>query len=173
MIAVTLTGDVVTNAIIVAGPAQAASLGAEIPNTPGVGIGWIKNGDGTFSPPPPPPPPTPTCAEVDAERDRRVREGVTVSVTGYGPVALQGRDMDMRNLHGLATAAQLRLAAGAGATLTPFRDKANVIHQLSQPQIIDLWSKGAAFVSAVFQAAWALKDAPTIPPDFANDRHWP
>ncbi len=120
--------------------------------------------------------PTPlviTHADIDRERDRRVLDGVVVTVAGYGEVSLQGRDIDMRNLHGLATAAQLRIAGGAGATVTPFRDKANVIHQLTQPQILDLWSQGAAFVSAVFQSAWALKDGGPIPADFADDGYWP
>lgn len=110
---------------------------------------------------------------IDAERDRRVLAGVVVTVAGYGEVSLQGRDIDVRNLHGLATAAQLRIAGGAGATVTPFRDKTNVIHELTQPQILDVWSQGAAFVSAVFQSAWALKDNPPIPADYADDIHWP
>lgn len=120
--------------------------------------------------------PTPlviTHADIDRERDRRVMEGLAVTLAGYGQVILQGRDIDMRNLHGLATAAQLRIASGAGGVVTPFRDKANVIHQLTQPQILDLWSQGAAFVSAVFQSAWALKDGGPIPADFADDGYWP
>lgn len=120
-----------------------------------------------------PPAPALSGADIDRERDRRVQAGLTVTVAGYGDVALQGRDIDMRNLHGLATAAQLRIAGGAGATLTPFRDRNNEIHQLNQMQILDLWSQGAAFVSAVFQSAWALKDNPPIPANFADDEFWP
>lgn len=128
---------------------------------------------GQIAPYVPPPPPALTGADIDRERDRRVMDGLVVTVAGYGEVSLQGRDIDMRNLHGLATAAQLRIAGGAGATQTPFRDKANVIHELTQAQILDLWSQGAAFVSAVFQSAWALKDNPPIPADYAEDTHWP
>lgn len=130
----------------------------------------LADGPAAYVPPPPTPP---TGMDVDRERDRRVMEGIAVTLAGYGQVILQGRDIDMRNLHGLATAAQLRIASGAGGVVTPFRDKANVIHQLTQPQILDLWSQGAAFVSAVFQSAWALKDGGPIPADFADDGYWP
>lgn len=120
------------------------------------------------------PPVVVTGADIDRERDRRVQAGVVVTLAGYGPVALQGRDMDQRNLHGLATAAQLRIAAGQGNVTSPFRDRDNVIHTLTQVQILDLWSQGAAFVTAVFQAAWALKDGPDpIPVDFTDDGYWP
>lgn len=120
-----------------------------------------------------PPAPPITGADIDKERDRRVVAGVVVTVAGYGDVALQGRDMDMRNLHGLATAAQLRLAAGAGAYVTTFRDRENEMHDLTQAQVIDLWSQGAAFVSSVFQSAWALKDGQSIPADYTDDGYWP
>lgn len=114
-----------------------------------------------------------TGADIDKERDRRVVAGVVVTVAGYGDVALQGRDMDMRNLHGLATAAQLRLAVGAGAYVTTFRDRENVMHNLTQAQVLDLWSQGAAWVSLVFQSAWALKDGQSIPDDYTDDGYWP
>lgn len=118
-------------------------------------------------------PPPITNANIDVERDRRIVAGVVVTVAGYGDVALQGRDMDMRNLHGLATAAQLRLAAGWGAYVTTFRDRENVMHDLTQAQVLDLWSQGAAFVSSVFQSAWALKDGQSIPADYTDDGYWP
>lgn len=120
-----------------------------------------------------PPPPPILNADIDAERDRRVVAGVVITVAGYGDVALQGRDMDMRNLHGLATAAQLRLAVGAGAYVTTFRDRENVMHNLTQGQVLDLWSQGAAWVSLVFQSAWALKDGQSIPDDYTDDSYWP
>ena len=120
-----------------------------------------------------PPPPQVYGADIDAERDRRVVAGVVITVPGYGDVALQGRDMDMRNLHGLATAAQLRMAVGAGAYVTTFRDRENVMHNLTQAQVLDLWSQGAAWVSLVFQSAWALKDGQSIPNDYTDDGYWP
>ena len=112
--------------------------------------------------------------KVNLERDRRVRIGSTFAVAGYGSIRIGGDDTTIRNLQGLAFAAQLRLAQGDNTTLTPFRDEDNVIHQLAPAQVIDLWSKGAAFVESVFAAAWTLKDRPEgIPSDFTNDIYWP
>lgn len=111
--------------------------------------------------------------EVNAERDRRIAAGVTVYVEGYGPVALQGREKDQTNLLGLQAAAAMRLAAGDTVTLTKFRDADNVDHMLTPPQIVDLWAKGAAWISATYDASWGLKALDPIPADYADDTHWP
>lgn len=127
-----------------------------------------------YVPPPPPVPEPPSTEDVNRERDRRVNLGSTFTVTGYGPVRIAGDDTTIRNLQGLAFAAQLRLGQGDTTTLTPFRDEDNVIHQLAPAHILDLWSQGAAYVSAVFAAAWALKDNPAgIPSDYTSDTYWP
>lgn len=115
----------------------------------------------------------PTGKMVNAERDRRVELGAVISVTGYGPVRLTGTTTDTRNLQALAFSAQLRIGQGDTSTLTPFRDADNVIHQLTPMEVIDLWAQGSAFVSALFQAAWALKDAESgIPADYIDDSYW-
>lgn len=113
------------------------------------------------------------AAAVMTERDRRIVEGTVISVAGYGPVSLQGRQVDRDNLSDLAFAASLRISVGAGATLTGFRDKANVIHQLTQPQVVDLWMQAGAYVSAVYESSWVLKDMAEIPADFTDDGYWP
>ncbi|MDW4550890.1 DUF4376 domain-containing protein [Defluviimonas sp. D31] len=139
--------------------------------------GWVIHAAALAMDPAPyvaPPPPPPTGADVNAERDARVRAGRVVEIAGHGPVRLGGSEADIRNLQGLAVAAQLRLAAGDGAAITLFRDEDNVIHALDQAQTLALWSAGAAYVSAVFQAGWALKDNPAgIPADFRDGSHWP
>lgn len=114
-----------------------------------------------------------TPGGVNAERARRILGGVVVMVPDHGAVALGGSDVDMRNLQGLAFAAQLRIAQGQGGTLTTFRDNDNVDHQLTQPQVLALWSAGAEYISDVFKASWALKDQDPIPADFAADQFWP
>lgn len=122
---------------------------------------------------PPTEDPVVTAQMVNAERDRRVALGATVQIDGYGTVPLQGRLQDQTNLLGLVTAASLRVAAGDTATTTKFRDAANVDHDLTPPQIVEMWSKGAAWISAVFEASWALKAADPIPLDYAANSHWP
>lgn len=120
-----------------------------------------------------PQPPTPSSAVVNAERDRRVSAGTTVTIDGYGPVPLQGRDQDQTNLLGLVTAANLRIASGDTATLTKFRDVENVDHMLTPPQIVEMWSKGSAWISAVYDASWTIKAMNPIPTDYADDSRWP
>lgn len=139
----------------------------EVPLQPGEwyvwdGSAWVFN------------PPAPTNASVNRERDRRVLLGKTFEVPGIGGVRIGGDDTTVRNLQGLAFAAQMRLAQGDTTTITMFRDEDNVIHDLLPAQVISLWSQGAAFVSACFAAAWALKDNTAgIPADYQDDTYWP
>ena len=111
--------------------------------------------------------------DVNAERDRRVLAGSSFPVTGGPTIPVAGDETTSRNLQGLAFAAQLRIAQGDTTTLTPYRDEANVVHQLVPGQVIELWSQGAAFISAVYQASWVLKDQAPIPTDYKEDDHWP
>lgn len=115
----------------------------------------------------------PTAEAVNRERQRRVLAGATFAIPGAS-VRLTGDETTTTNLQALAFAAQLRLASGDSTTQTPFRDADNTIHQLVPAQVLQLWSAAAAWVSATFLASWTLKDNPTgIPPDYADDIHWP
>lgn len=111
--------------------------------------------------------------DVNAERARRVLRGTTVTVPGVGPIPLQGRDEDARNLQALAFAASLRIAAGDTSTPTTFHDADNVDHQLMPLQMLALWQGAAAYVSAVYAASWAIKAVSPIPLDYVNDERWP
>lgn len=117
--------------------------------------------------------PAPTTDDVNAERARRLQAGVDITLSTSEVIALQGRDEDMRNLHGLCTAAQLRLAGGDTTHETTFRDRNNTDHTLTPSKVVELWSQGAAWVSSVYQASWTIKDAGTIPADYASDSRWP
>lgn len=118
-------------------------------------------------------PPAPSSVDVNNERDRRINAGTAVQIAGYGSVPLQGRDKDQRNLLGLQAAAAMRLAAGDNATLTKFRDADNVDHMLTPSQIVELWSKGAAWISDTYDASWDIKALDPIPADYADDSRWP
>lgn len=119
--------------------------------------------------------PAPVTTEaVNAERDRRIIAGTDITVTGVvGVVALQGRDVDQRNMLGLVQAASLRLAQGDTTTVIKFRDRNNVDHDLVPAQVIEMWSIGAAWLSATIAASWAIKALDPIPQDYAADARWP
>lgn len=111
--------------------------------------------------------------DINRERARRVENGVSVGVTGVSTtIPINGRQQDLTNLQALAFAAQMRIAAGDTTTLTTFRDKANVNHELTPPQIMELYQKGASWVSAVYAVSWSLKDGET-PNDYDDDAYWP
>lgn len=117
--------------------------------------------------------PEPTNADVTVERDRRALAGKTFTLSSGPQVAVAGDDITTRNLQALALAAQARMAVGDD-TATPYRDETNTIHNLTPAQVFELWSQGSAYVSAIYQASWALKDNPAgIPADFTGDHHWP
>lgn len=115
----------------------------------------------------------PTAAEIDRERDARIMSGCTVAVTAIGDIPVVGRQQDKDNMQGLVQAATIRISAGDTATLTPFRDNDDVIHQLTPPQVVELWQGAASYLSAVYQYSWALKDNPPVPYDFKSDAYWP
>ena len=110
---------------------------------------------------------------VTAERDRRLNAGVVVTVTGYGNIAVQGRPTDQINLIALGDTARDLQAGGVTAAVIPFRDGNNATHNLTAVQMIEVVRKGKMSASGLYAAAWVLKDATTIPADFADDRHWP
>ena len=110
---------------------------------------------------------------INAERERRIIEGVHISVTGYAnPIALQGRQEDKTNLLSLSQAASGRLAQGNTTHQTIFRDKNNEKHTLAPAQVYELWALGAAWVEGVMQSSWVLKDMDPIPSDFTDDGYW-
>jgi len=115
----------------------------------------------------------PTGDAVNRERQYRILAGRVFPVTGTDGVWVAGDDVTMRNLQGLAFAAQLRLAQGDAGTVTPYRDESNTIHNLVPAQVVELWSLGSAYISAIYQSSWALKDGESIPADYADDKHWP
>ena len=115
-----------------------------------------------------------TGEQVNRERDRRVRLGTDFALTGGPTVAVAGDDQTKVNLHAMALAAKARMDAGDVATLTPYRDENNAIHNLTPPQLFELWSMGSAYISAIYQASWVLKDNPAgVPTDYKEDTHWP
>lgn len=121
---------------------------------------------------------TVTTDEVNTERQERIETGVSVTVNGNNDsIHLTGADKDKTNLLGLAVAAQLRLSQGDYTHLTTFHDGGNVDHDLTPMQVIELWSKGAAWIEANYRASWNLKNLPEygeeIPNDFFDDKYWP
>ena len=113
------------------------------------------------------------AAKVNVERALRLEAGTTVTLSTSEAITLQGRDEDMRNLHGICTAAQLRLAGGDTTTETTFRDGTNTDFTLLPAQVIELWSLGSAWVSAGYAASWVIKDADPIPEDYDAESRWP
>ncbi len=164
-----LIGTVITN-LIEADAEFAAEIGAvTVPDN--ADIGWTFNGS-TYVPPVEPDVVL-TTQDVNAERDRRELAGCTVTVPGAGPIPLEGNEKSMRNLQGLAFAASLRLGQGDTTTVTVFRDAVNVDHALVPAQVLSLWSQGAAYISDLYDASWAIKALDPIPADYADDARWP
>ncbi|GLS86689.1 hypothetical protein GCM10010873_16630 [Cypionkella aquatica] len=111
-------------------------------------------------------------AAVNAKRLAVITAGTTVQITGHGPVALQGRPEDQTSLQGLAFGAQLRVGMGDSTTLMDFLDRENVLHQLVPMQMLELWQKGAAFVSAIYARSWAIKEMDPATTDIDDPELW-
>lgn len=116
----------------------------------------------------------PRRADVNHERDRRIHAGVKIAVRPGVTVHVGGDETTKINLLGLAQAATLRVSSGDVTTITKYRDETNTVYDLTPPEILQVWSDGAAYVSEVFAHSWALKDDPNgIPVDYMDDKHWP
>jgi len=145
--------------------------------------GWLKTASAQeladlnitwVEPEPAPPSPPPSAAWVTQHAENLIEQGVVVNVTGItDPIYVQGRDKDTRNVQGLVTAAQLRLASGDTTTLTAFRDGNNVTHQLTPAQVIEMWQLSAGYITAVYAASWSIKADDPIADDFREDARWP
>lgn len=109
---------------------------------------------------------------VNEQRLMLVAEGLDILVAGYGTVALQGRPEDQQTIQGLAFGAQLRLAAGDVLTPTVFLDRNNVEHSLTPMQVLEVWQKGATFVSQVYARSWAIKKMDPLTTDPEDDILW-
>lgn len=109
---------------------------------------------------------------VNLKRARLITAGVVVEVTGHGPVALQGRPEDQSSLQGLAFGAQLRLSVGDNATPMAFLDRENVLHLLVPMQMLELWQKGAEFISETYARSWQIKAMDPFTTDIENAALW-
>ncbi len=117
--------------------------------------------------------PQPSRADVFAERDRRLELGVTLTVSGYGDVPVQGRVADMIAYLSVKDMARARADQGVTDPVVTLRDAANVMHSLTPAQAIELVSKAQAAAQDIYAASWAILDAADIPEDFASDTRWP
>lgn len=118
--------------------------------------------------------PAPTEPEqVDSERDRRIAAGTTVQIEGIGAMPLQGRPQDQLNMLALKDTARDLHAAGVTVAVIPFRDGDNVEHLLTAAQMMQITDQGKQHITAIYQAAWALKAMDPIPTDYTEDQWWP
>lgn len=118
-------------------------------------------------------PPAATPGQVNTERTRRLEAGTVIDISGYGPVAVQGRDQDQITILALETSARDLMAAGVVDPVVPFRDRDNVQHMLTPSQTVDLMRKAKSFAQLIYQSSWDLKDGDPIPQDYTDDKHWP
>lgn len=109
---------------------------------------------------------------VNHQRSAVIAAGTDVYVTGYGTVALQGRPEDQASLQGLAFGAQLRLGMGDATTQMVFLDRENVLHYLLPTQMLELWQKGAGFVSAVYARSWVIKGMDPMTTELVDPALW-
>lgn len=122
----------------------------------------------------------PPASRVNIERDRRIAAGTTFEVTGYGaPIHLTGRARDQIVYMQRLEAARSMIAAGDTETTMVLRDGGDVNRHLTAPQMAELITLAVAWVEAVMQVSWDMKDAngdfhpDGIPEDFADDAYWP
>ncbi|EAU43556.1 DUF4376 domain-containing protein [Salipiger bermudensis] len=111
-------------------------------------------------------------AALHAHRDRLIAAGTTVVVTGIGDVPLRGSPFDQTVMLSLLQRGAARVAASDTTADILFRDDDNTDHLLTGEQAVELAEAGMAWVQAVMQSSWAIKDAGDIPEDFDDTVYW-
>lgn len=120
----------------------------------------------------------PTSTAINSQRDKRIEKGTTISVTGYGDVPMTGRSSDQSIYLAMLLRAQGAKALGVTAAVHVFRDAANIVHNLTPDQVIEMVSGAMTWFESVMKISWAMKDGTGdfmggIPLDYADDKHWP
>lgn len=110
---------------------------------------------------------------VDEERGARLKKGLVVSVDGYGDVAVRGGSNELATLTSLALRAFILSSRGKPPASFVYRDRDNIVHDLSPDQVIDLWERASGFAEDAFKASWKIKDQPEIPDNVRKDSQWP
>lgn len=105
---------------------------------------------------------------INRERQKRIEKG-----KDFNGIWLTGSDRDQTILMALGRKAEKLKNAGINDAVIPFRDGLNVVHLLTPDEMLELEDIGAQYVSACYQAAWALKDMAVIPQEVHADEHWP
>lgn len=122
-------------------------------------------------------PPPPSASDVDQERDRRTAGGFS-----FGGSFYQSRPEDRENIAGAATAALAAMVNGAqpgdyrwhgGESDFIWIAADNSTHPLDAQSTFAMGQAAMKHKQDHIFAARALKDADPIPPDFADDGHWP
>lgn len=114
-------------------------------------------------------------ADVDLHAKFLIKQGGTFKVGKPGEykwIALSGAPEEASVLQGYAFAAQLRLMQKSIRNVM-FVDHNEVVHSVSEDELLELWSKGSAYISKVLETAYALKRSPVISGDFRDTAPWP
>lgn len=109
--------------------------------------------------------------EVGEELERRLRS-IALKVPGDRVITLAAGEGDVASLGRLHAAAERAVAGGRGDERTKIRTVDNQIIEPTWRQVSQLLARYADAVQSLYEAAWALKDAESIPDDFRADRYW-
>lgn len=115
---------------------------------------------------------TPTKDDVNNERDRRVLLRKTVTIAGIGLVTVDINNGGRQNIGDLGTAAIAKTLASDTSPIN-FRDADNNDHVMTNAQVIEMGLLVTEQISAIFDAAKALKGLTPIPQDYADNARWP
>lgn len=109
---------------------------------------------------------------VNEERDRRLLEGKSFSVTGHqDPIHLN--ILDETNLGGLATSALVQVSLGNGSSTVQWRDNNNTVHTITFEQVLELHTLASQYKQDIYSSSWALKTMEVKPENYTNDLYWP
>lgn len=96
-------------------------------------------------------------AQVEAKRLEKEKAGVAYTFPDGQGTVQTARDVDIRNVQGVVTTAQVLASQGVTDPVIDFRDQENVTHSLTPTQAIDMGMVVQTAISQHYAWAWAKK----------------
>jgi hypothetical protein len=110
---------------------------------------------------------------LDAGAEHRRRMEIPITLTLTGGVIFVVVVNNQASFNTLQEVARDMVDNGDFSSTMPVKDSSGVTHNLTAPQVLDLYQQHSDWFMAHWQAYWALIDMDDLNIDYTDDQYWP